>query len=131
MSALFKERRQRPDDYVDPPRVLARQQRILARWKAEGRPINQPRVALSLAIARQAEHYVGDSAWGTWLHHHYIALRRNALFATLGYYNLVRARAVAKRNRELRRPKVQLAKDLVVNPYALPDKPRTRTGQTR
>jgi hypothetical protein len=121
--------KERPDDYRDPPSVVARQQRILARWKAEGRVINQPRMAISLAIARQGEKHKGDSKWGDWMHRHDLALRRNALFATLGYYNLKRALVARRRNAELRKFKVK-PKDLLANPYALPEKPMVRSGQT-
>lgn len=44
--------RPKPPDYVDPPEVLERQQLYLNRWKAQGKIINQPRIAWSLACAR-------------------------------------------------------------------------------
>ena len=129
MRLIKPKAKERPVDYRDPPHVVARQQRILARWKAEGRIINQPRVALSLAIARQSERHLGDSAWGRWMLCHYEALCRNRLMKSLGYYNLKRAHAARARNRELRKSKVQPAA-LAANPYALPEKPRARSGHT-
>ena len=121
---------ERPADYRDSPGVIARQQAILERWKVEGRPITQPRVALSLAIARQAtERHLGDTKWGKWMHCHWEALCRNRLMKSLDYYNLKRANAARRRNRELRKGKVSPAA-LAENPYALPEKPMSRSSHT-
>ena len=130
MRLIKPEAKERPADYRDPPGVITRQQAILQRWKAEGRPITQPRVALSLAIARQAtERHLDDTKWGKWMHCHWEALCRNRLMKSLGYYNLKRANAAQRRNRELRKGKVSPAA-LAENPYALPEKRVARSGHT-
>ena len=119
----------RPLDYIDPPRVIARQQRILDRWKAEGRVINQPRLAISLAIARQAERHLGDSHWGYVTKGIYAGRKRAALHAPL-HLNLAKGRRTQKLQRQFRKPRAELAKAQLVNPYALPEKPMIRSGQT-
>ena len=120
----------RSDDYRDPPRVVARRERILARWKAEGRVINQPRLALSLAIARQAEKYLGDTKWGRRTNGIRAARLRRDGNAHWGKIANKKAQAAKALKRKYAQPRAELAEAQQVNPYALPEKPVARSGHT-
>jgi hypothetical protein len=119
----------RAADYVDPPSVVARQQRILARWKAEGRIINQPRLAISLAIARQGEKNVGDSRWGFIMYSTRGGKTRARIEPSMAAISK-KAHQVLALRQQFAKPRAQLAQAQLVNPYALPEKPVARSGQT-
>jgi hypothetical protein len=115
------EPKKRPADYEDPPEVLARQFYYLEKWKAEGKVINQPRIAWALARARRwwENARFNTSEWG-W----YMRRKKSTRRAGLARAKMPDWKAHCDANRakahRLRRDK-SAAK---VNPLAIPEKPK-------
>jgi hypothetical protein len=90
---------------------------IIAKWKAEGRRLTQPVIAIACAIAAQLILHPRDGAWGRKM-----LAKRGGLASVQSprHFPIQQARAIRERNARIRRTRREEQAALKRTPFALP-----------